>query len=227
MELYPIDIAIHLVNIVVLYLLLRLLVWKPVRKFMAQRENRIQEQMDQAEQMQAQAKQQRDDYDSRLAQAQATCEQLLADGRKQAQAAEQRILDEAKAEADKIVAQARTEAREEKLRTMDDAKEELVELAVELAGRVLRFDEETRRRVAQGREDRQGTRQGVLKTAVEIGTAELNTITEQLEQLLGCRLELEAQVDPDLVGGYAAYVDGKVYDFSYAAQLTAMKQKLA
>ena len=37
MELYPIDIAIHLLNIIVLYVLLRLLVWKPVRKFMAGR----------------------------------------------------------------------------------------------------------------------------------------------------------------------------------------------
>lgn len=39
MELYPIDIAIHLLNIIVLYVLLRLLVWKPVRKFMAGRRN--------------------------------------------------------------------------------------------------------------------------------------------------------------------------------------------
>ena len=36
-----------------------------------------------------------------------------------------------------------------------------------------------------------------------------------------------AHGDLIMVGGYAAYVDGKVYDFSYAAQLAAMKQKLA
>ena len=30
-----------------------------------------------------------------------------------------------------------------------------------------------------------------------------------------------------LIGGYAAYVDGRVYDFSYAAQLQTMKQKLS
>ena len=38
---------------------------------------------------------------------------------------------------------------------------------------------------------------------------------------------LKGAVDPKLVGGYAAYVDGKVYDFSYAAQLDAMRQRLA
>ena len=34
-------------------------------------------------------------------------------------------------------------------------------------------------------------------------------------------------VDPNLVGGFAAYVDGRAYDFSYAAQLAALKQNLA
>ena len=52
MELYPIDIAIHLVNIIVLYILLRLLLWKPVRKFMAAREARVQADMDRAKALQ-------------------------------------------------------------------------------------------------------------------------------------------------------------------------------
>ena len=46
MELYPIDIAIHLVNILVLYVLLRVLIWKPVRQFMAGREERVAAQME-------------------------------------------------------------------------------------------------------------------------------------------------------------------------------------
>ena len=35
MELYPIDIAIHVVNIIILYVILRALLWKPVKAFMA------------------------------------------------------------------------------------------------------------------------------------------------------------------------------------------------
>ena len=46
MELYPIDIAIHLVNILVLYILLRVLIWKPVHKFMLGREERVAAQME-------------------------------------------------------------------------------------------------------------------------------------------------------------------------------------
>ena len=37
----------------------------------------------------------------------------------------------------------------------------------------------------------------------------------------------QTELDESLIGGYAAYVDGRVYDFSYAAQLQTMKQKLS
>ena len=42
MELYPIDLAIHIVNLVVLFLILKTLLFQPVRKFMAAREAQIQ-----------------------------------------------------------------------------------------------------------------------------------------------------------------------------------------
>lgn len=227
MELYPIDIAIHLLNIIVLYVLLRLLVWKPVRKFMASREERIQAQMAQAEQAQAEAQASQAEYQQKLAEAQATCEQLMAEGRKQAAASGQKILAQAREEAGRILEQARADAQEEKARAMDDAKGELAHLAVELAGRVLRFDEETKSRIAQGRSDRKGTQAGVLKTARALSSQEQAQVTAQLEELLGCGLNLDCQVDPQLIGGYAAYIGGNVYDFSYASQLAAMKQQLA
>ena len=45
MELYPIDLAIHVVNLVVLFLILRALLFQPIRKFMAARENAIAAQL--------------------------------------------------------------------------------------------------------------------------------------------------------------------------------------
>lgn len=227
MELYPIDIAIHLLNIIVLYVLLRLLVWKPVRKFMAGREERIQSQLDAVAKAQADAQASQTEYKQKLAAAQTTCEQLMAEGRKQAAVSGQKILAQAQEEAGRILQQAQADAQAEKVRAMDDAKGELAHLAVELAGRVLRFDEETKSRIAQGRSDRKGTRDGVLKTAHALTSQEQAQVTAQLEELLGCGLNLDYQVDPQLIGGYAAYIGGNVYDFSYASQLAAMKQQLA
>ena len=226
MELYPIDIAIHLVNIVILYILLRVLIWKPVRKFMSARQERVQQEMDLAKQLQAEAEKIKADYDSRLMTVQATCEQMLSDGRKQALASGQKYIDDAKAEAGRILSQARADAVMEKRRAMDDAKGELADLAVEMAGRVLRFDEQTRRNIITG-VPKTGSRKGVLKLAAPCDAEQMAAIIERLERLLGCHLELTTEIDSSLIGGFAALVDGKVYDFSYVTQLAAMQQKLA
>lgn len=227
MELYPIDIAIHLVNILVLYVLLRVLIWKPVRQFMAGREERVAAQMEQAKALQAEAEKIKADYDARLVDVQATCEKMLSEGRLAAQTTGQKYIDKARVQADAILSEARAQADEEKRRAMDEVKEELADLAVDMASRVLRFDEQTRRNILLGTGTKTGNRKGVLKLAAPCDSKELATIIDRLERLLGCHLELTTEIDSSLIGGFAALVDGKVYDFSYVTQLTAMQQKLA
>ena len=227
MELYPIDIAIHLVNILVLYVLLRVLIWKPVRQFMAGREERVAAQMEQARALQAEAEKIKADYDARLVDVQATCDKMLSEGRLAAQTTGQKYIDKARAQADTILSEARAQADEEKRRAMDEVKEELADLAVDMASRVLRFDEQTRRNILLGTGTKTGNRKGVLKLAAPCDSKQLSAIIDRLERLLGCHLELTTEIDSSLIGGFAALVDGKVYDFSYVTQLTAMQQKLA
>lgn len=227
MELYPIDIAIHLVNILVLYILLRVLIWKPVHKFMLGREERVAAQMEQAKALQAEVEKIKADYDARLVDVQATCDKMLSDGRLAAQTTGQKYIDKARVQADNILSEARAQAAEEKRRAMDEVKEELADLAVDMASRVLRFDEQTRRNILLGTGTKTGSRKGVLKLAAPCDNKELSAIIDRLERLLGCHLELTTEIDSSLIGGFAALVDGKVYDFSYVTQLTAMQQKLA
>ena len=151
---------------------------------------------------------------------------MMAESRKQAVASAQKYMDDAKSEAGKLLAQARADAEAEKIRAMDEAKGDLVDLAVDMAGRVLRFDEQTRTNILQG-VNKTGSRKGVLKLAVPCSQEEQAAIVERLEQILGCHLELTTEIDPSLIGGFTALVDGKAYDFSYATQLTTMQQKLA
>lgn len=226
MELYPIDIAIHLVNIGILYLLLRLLVWKPVRSFMAAREARVAGEIHQAEELKAQALELKSQYDAQLADARNTCDQLLADGRREAQSAGAQYLAQAKEQAAAIVTQAKTDAQDEKLRALEEAKGDLADLAVDMAGRILRFDADIRRNLVSDTE-KTGTRTGVLKVAQPSDQKTLDQITARLENLLACHLELTVEVDPAIVGGFSALVDGKVYDFSYRAQLSEMQHRLA
>lgn len=227
MELYPIDIAIHLVNIVVLYLLLRTILWKPVRKFMAAREQRIEEQTAQAATLHANAEIAKADYEARLAKAAERCEELLAEGRQQAAEEKARLLEESKRESRDIVAKARLDAEEERTRALDCAKRDLADLAVGIAARILQFDDAVRENVRTENMQKTGTQVGTLKVARALDAQELSIVTERLERLLGCHLTLDVMVDETLIGGFAAYVGGKVYDFSYAAQLATMKQRLA
>ena len=226
MELYPIDIAIHLVNILVLYILLRVLIWKPVHKFMLGREERVAAQMEQAKALQAEAEKIKAYYDARLVDVQATCDKMLSDGRLAAQTTGQKYIDKARIQADNILSEARAQAAEEKRRAMDEVKEELADLAVDMASRVLRFDEQARRNILVSAPN-EGSRKGILKLAAPCDAEQLSAIIDRLERLLGCHLELTTEIDSSLIGGFAALVDGKVYDFSYVTQLSAMQQKLA
>ena len=226
MDIHPIDIAIHLVNILIIYGLLRVLIWKPVTAFMAARTERVQKEMAEARRLQTEAEKVKADYDARLVDVQATCEQMIADGRKKAQAVGQQTIDEAKTEADQILAKARSEAALEKQRAMDEVKGELADLAVDMAGRVLRFDEQARRNILVSA-PKEGSRKGILKLAAPCDAEQLSAIIDRLERLLGCHLTPTTEIDSSLIGGFAALVDGKVYDFSYVTQLSAMQQKLA
>ena len=195
MEIYPLDLAIHVVNIIVLYVLLRLLLFKPVKKYMEKRQEKIDTQMTEAAAAKKDAEKIKAEYDDKLANAKAECESILADGYKQ--------------------------------RAMDAAKDELTDIAVDMAGRVLRFDEETKHRIAAGEKTIKGTQTGILKLAMETSEQEIVSITAKLEAIIGTKLKLTTEIDDSLIGGYAAYVGGKVYDFSYAAQLNSMKRKLS
>ena len=227
MEIYPLDIVLHIVNIAVLYILLRMLLFKPVRKFMQQREQRIRAQMDEASEAQRRAEEIRAEYDGKIAEAEETCKQLVDEGRRQSVREGQQMLEEAETKAREILVQARKEAESQKDNVLDSAKGELTDLAVTLAGRILQFDEEVTANIASGSRELKGIRNGVLKVARPCTEDEVKSLTDRLEAMLGCRLELTVQVDESLIGGYAAFVDGKVYDFSYAAQLGAVRQKLS
>ena len=227
MELYPIDLAIHIVNLVVLFLILKTLLFQPVRKFMAAREAQIQSQLQAAEAAKAQAEQLQADYAQKLSQAESECQAIIAKGYREGAERAEDIEKEAKASAGKLLSQAKQVAQDYKQRAMDAAKDELTDLAVDMAGRVLRFDDATKRRLLSGEVRKVGKKSGTLKIAMETDQQSLDQIRAQLEALLGCELSLTVEVDERLIGGYAAYVDGRVYDFSYAAQLDTLKKKLS
>ena len=138
MELYPLDILIHIVNIVVTYLLLRVLLYKPVRKFMDERAQKIEHQMQQAKELEDAAKQSKQQYDTQIAESEQKARELIREGEQKALAAAESITSGARKQAEQIIADAKQKAEEEKKRAMEGMQDQLADVATQIAGRLLR-----------------------------------------------------------------------------------------
>ena len=226
MEFYPIDFVLHIINIVVLFVLVRTLAYKPVRKFMLAREERIKAQLDDAAAAKAEAEAVKADCEARLADVEKERQALLDESRETAAKESRSILDAARTEADGILDAARANADALAERTMNDARAELAGAAVALAGKVLCFDEAARMRAMQMNTALSGEAVATVKVADAVSSDEVDDIRRCLENLSGRHLRLKIEQDESLLGGFVAYIEGRVYDFSYAAQLGALQQTL-
>ena len=84
MELYPLDILIHIVNIVVTYILLRMLLYKPVRKFMDERAAKIEHQMEHARLLEQAAAEGKTAYEAQIADSEQKARELIREGEQKA-----------------------------------------------------------------------------------------------------------------------------------------------
>lgn len=134
----PVDIVVHIISIVVLFLLLRLLVYKPVRAFISKRENKIAKQLEDANATEQQAKALQVQRSEELTEAKAQALQIVRSGEEKAIQSADSILDNAKKEAGSILENAHKQAEEDRQRAIASMQEEVANLAMEIAARILR-----------------------------------------------------------------------------------------
>jgi F-type H+-transporting ATPase subunit b len=99
--------SITILNIVILYFILKKILFKPMTKFMADRAGRIQGAIDQASREKAAAQEMLEEYRGKLENADAEAQGILSAARVDAAAAADRIIAEGKAEADAMILGAR------------------------------------------------------------------------------------------------------------------------
>jgi len=228
MELFPIDFVFHIVNMIVLFVIVRNLAYKPVRKFMLAREERIQAQLDEAAQAQANAKALEAKYAEALSHAEEKGEAIIAEGHAAAVRESHELIDAAKAEAETILRAAREAAEAEAGKAMGEARVELANSAVELAGRVLCFNEAAKNNAMSMNTALQGETSAIIRVPGEISEGELEEVRCCLQNLTGKHIpQIEVRYNEKLLGGFVGYVDGQVYDFSYLAQLQDVQRKLS
>lgn len=138
MELYPLDIVIHIINIAVLYLLLRSLLYRPVSAYLGARSARIEEELATAQKTRQQADEVKRQLEERLESAEEEARAIVRKEEEKAAEESARLLADARKGADEIMAAAAGRIVQEKALAMSSMREETAQLATEIAARILR-----------------------------------------------------------------------------------------
>lgn len=131
------QILISLCNLVIMFLILKKFLFKPVEKLIAERQSEVDRRYAQADEAKAAAEADRDEWAQKMETAQSEADEIIQKAVQTAQYRQDTIVAEAKTRADGIVRAAETEARLEKERAMAEVRHEIVDVSTVLAEKLL------------------------------------------------------------------------------------------
>ena len=137
MDFHPEDVIISLINIIVLFVLLRLILWKHVIRFLAEREKRVRGEMDDAEKARLEAEALQDEFDKKLGDIKERERDLMRESQLKANEESDRILKETRDKAKEMISDAELRIAGEKEQALEEAHEEIAQIATKMAARIL------------------------------------------------------------------------------------------
>jgi F-type H+-transporting ATPase subunit b len=137
LELSPLEIGIHILNVIVLFVVLRLLLYKPVLKYMKKRENTFANKIDELDNREKELIRQKEQYDNMMADAENQAAAIITKSNEMARDHAKEIIDNAKEHSREMVLRAKKEIEAEKVQTRADLKVEITDMAVKIAEKVL------------------------------------------------------------------------------------------
>ena len=132
-----INLVFTIVNIVVLYICMRLFLFKPVNKILKQRQDAVQKQFDDAKEAQDKAEALKQEYEASLTNARAESDRMMEEAKKKADAEYERVLKNADEEAAAKMQQAEEAIKVEKEKSMLKMQDEIKDLVVSVASKVV------------------------------------------------------------------------------------------
>ena len=133
----PVDILIHCLNIAVLFILLRLILWRTVSKFLAARAERVQNELDEAALRLREAEAMKAQYESNIGDLEERGREILRESQIRAGEQAEEITAGAKKQAEKIMGEARELIDAERRNAVIAARHEIAQLATEMASHIL------------------------------------------------------------------------------------------
>ncbi len=131
------QILISLINLLIIYRILKKFLFKPVQKVMNERQAQVDRIYGDANQSRAQAEQMKQEYEQRLASAREEADGLVKNAVQTAQKRSDQMVSEASAQASRIKQKADEEIAQQKKKMLQDVRDEISDLAVEIASKVV------------------------------------------------------------------------------------------
>jgi len=121
----------------VLFILLRLILWKHVIRFLSEREQRVIGEMDNAEKRRFEAEALHSDYDKKIEKIEERGRDLVRESQSKASEEAERIFKETRDKAQNMINDAELRIAQEKEQALEDSQAEVTQLATEMASRIL------------------------------------------------------------------------------------------
>lgn len=137
LEISWLTILLHMVNLVILIAILWLLLYKPIKKFIKKRQDTFKSVIDENKTQQDENTKLKEKYEELIDEATQEVAKASVIAKEQVEEQKQQILADAKHQAEEIKSIAVHEAEKEKKRMENAMKEDAVELATEIAGKIV------------------------------------------------------------------------------------------
>ena len=136
-------IGLHILNAVILFFILKILLYKPILKFMKKREKSFEDKTEMLDTRDKELIQQKEQYDQMMSDAQTQAASIITKSNEMARDHAKELIDEAKDQSRELVLRARKEIAIEKEQTQLEMKSEIVDMAVQIAEKVLKREVST------------------------------------------------------------------------------------
>lgn len=130
------DTAFTMVNVLILYVFLKYVLFIPVRKLLEERKKRLDDQNARAAADTAEAQKLKAEYEQRILEAGREADNILGESRREMIKKEQEVLDDAKTRAAYIMSAARSEASKDFEAAQSSVRDEVKDIASAMAARV-------------------------------------------------------------------------------------------
>lgn len=133
-----VDILLHLFNLLLLVLGLTFLVYKPVLKFIKNRQENIQAEIKKGEDLKSNAEELKAQYENKLNEAEEHAEKILADAKTEGESEKEKIIQAAKEEASQMLSDANRECADLRKETVEGMRSAVTDAVIQIATEVVR-----------------------------------------------------------------------------------------